>query len=474
LCPLPAPCSPPRAHAMVKSKGVAATLVAPCKKCLSNVFGLLAPDPEMEVQDLLDELGVTPKQLQRMYRTFQDLRKYERVPSKKLSMREAMCDSMTRLVTNNRRWVAKILKCVLQLAGFHDIITWDGFVFVFLQFCTLSKVELAQVMFYIISREMKTWTVHFLTSTQLEEFYMDYADCPIVAFNTSTIEFGKLPLAKYRVFDFITLTYRFSQLINPCLYLQRELQRIFPGMAFWTDYNMKVQNRKITVDFFRHKKVLSLMEAVLISQGKRAETKDKIPLAKPEDVPVVALTPRAREGFAPLPLGPPRPAKQLRRAEEELPEWMQKLHASNEDPLRGLALGSAAEAAKVREVAPALPEEWVALRDPERPKRLYYWNKVTNEVSWIPPPVPKQTVEEAKEVVRATMGEPLSRVRPDSLSHGLVSKPLGRAREDREDEDNRTKDMAFVREARNSETKREKRGGLLGSALNAVQSLRFR
>ena len=39
-----------------------------------------------------------------------------------------------------------------------------------MQFCSLSKLELCQVMFYIVSKEMKSWTVHYVTSSQLQEF----------------------------------------------------------------------------------------------------------------------------------------------------------------------------------------------------------------------------------------------------------------------------------------------------------------
>lgn len=121
---------------------------------------------------------------------------------------EVSTASMTRLVRNHRKWVAKILVLLLDLAGYKDTVTWDGFIYVTLQFCSLSKLELCQVMFYIVSKEMKSWTVHYVTSSQLEEFYDDYYTCPVPAFNTSSIDFAKLPLAKYRMQDFIELCYR--------------------------------------------------------------------------------------------------------------------------------------------------------------------------------------------------------------------------------------------------------------------------
>merc|ERR1740138_2017983 len=144
---------------------------------------------------------------------------------------------MIRLVRTKRKWVEKIMLLLLDLAGFSDVVTWDGFVYVFIQFCTMSKLELCQVMFFIVSKEMKSWTVRYLTSTQLEEFYDDYAECPIKSFNTGGIDFSKLALAKYRMTDFIDLMFRFSQLINPCMHLQRSLQQALPDLRFWTDYD---------------------------------------------------------------------------------------------------------------------------------------------------------------------------------------------------------------------------------------------
>lgn len=33
--------------------------------------------------------------------------------------------------------------------------------------------------------------------------------------------------------DFIELCYRFSQLVNPCMHLQRSLQQSLPSLRFW-------------------------------------------------------------------------------------------------------------------------------------------------------------------------------------------------------------------------------------------------
>lgn len=57
--------------------------------------------------------------------------------------------------------------------------------------------------------------------------------------------------------DFIELCYRFSQLINPCMHLQRSLQQSLGSLRYWKDIDrIKVYNRKIAIDFFRVKKAL--------------------------------------------------------------------------------------------------------------------------------------------------------------------------------------------------------------------------
>eukprot|EP00972_Heterocapsa_arctica_P062091 9153565-Heterocapsa_arctica.AAC.1 len=40
----------------------------------------------------------------------------------------------------------------------------------------------------------------------------DYQDCPVNSFNTSSVDFAKLPKAKYRMTDFIELVHHFPQL----------------------------------------------------------------------------------------------------------------------------------------------------------------------------------------------------------------------------------------------------------------------
>eukprot|EP00438_Fugacium_kawagutii_P030425 Skav216210 [mRNA] locus=scaffold238:169109:196968:- [translate_table: standard] len=278
---------------------------------------------------------------------------------------EVSSASMTRLVKNHRKWVAKILLLLLDLAGYQDTVTWDGFIYVTMQFCSLSKLELCQVMFYIVSKEMRSWTVHYVTSSQLEEFYDDYYTCPVAAFNTNSIDFAKLPLAKYRMQDYIELCYRFSQLINPCMHLQRSLQQSLAGLRFWSNvdrasvYNRSWVSGKIPLDFFRVLKVTSILELMQRQAGTvlgpiqshRVGTRenfttsigqvktgykdwmafDDIENFKSSVLKAMDTVRPIKCGILPLPtLGVHRPAKEKLKREIKLPHWMYRTLEQNQ------------------------------------------------------------------------------------------------------------------------------------------------
>jgi hypothetical protein len=353
------------------SDGLGAGILASIRKCLGNFMRLNAPTPCVEVTRLLVELQFTPRQINSLYETFQHLKRFDSL-TLTTGENEVSVQSTFRLVQSRREWVEKIMTLLLDLAGFNEAVSWDGYIFVFLQFCTLSKVELCQVLFFIISKHMKSWTVQYLTSTQLEEFYEDYKDCPVSSFNTGIIEFSKLPLAKYNMSDFIQLMFRFSQLINPCLHLQRQLQRALPHAKFWADYDhILVANRKIAIDFFRHKKVSSILDAIgLASQSKEAEenlrsqrylleskhrdhrTKDEV---REEMMKILGEIKRVQtalgRGDTPLPhdaLGLPMPQREKREHEEVLPAWLQEYADANAELLgvRKVEKKAATESAK--------------------------------------------------------------------------------------------------------------------------------
>mmetsp|Transcript_80697 Transcript_80697/g.231796 ORF Transcript_80697/g.231796 Transcript_80697/m.231796 type:complete len:473 (+) Transcript_80697:43-1461(+) len=453
--------------------GFVKVLTRSTRHCLAHVLNVIPPEPSVEVAEILQELKLDRKHVHEIYGRFLQLRrKGSGLASRRQEVKNSICLS---LVKTQKEWVHKILKYLLELGGQHDMVTWDGFIFCFLQFCRLSKLELAQFMFYAIGMEMKSWSIHFITSTQLEEFYSGYHNCPVLSFNTGYIDFGRLPLAKYRIFEFVELTYRFGELINPALHLQRELQRMLPSMDFWKDYqNVKAMNRKIGIDHFRRAKVLSIEDAVAISEGRkvRMAREDRFTIGKIIDVPQLPAKQETRPGFLPLPLGPPKTKRLPKVHEPELPAWMQEHLKQNVDPISGRELGSSAEASMVPDVPPPLPENWQAVHDPAQPKRLYYWNRETNEVSWTPPPLPRLSVEQAQDVIRATMGDNRKHAKPDGFIHGLVSKPTSRDAAQRVEEQERTQELTFVLESRKSfKTRPSHADGLLSTSIASIRRL---
>jgi hypothetical protein len=273
-------------------------------------------------------------------------------------------------------WVEKLLAGVLELGGFHDVVTWPGFVYVLLKFCTLSKLELSQVLFFVIANEMKSWTVHYLTTSQLEEFYEDYESCEVRSFSTGSINFSTLSLAKYNMVEFIQLTYRFSQLINPILHLQRCLRQSLPSMRFWRDYDRQnPSNNFVTLDFFRYQKSSSLMDLLSAAGNKdkasiAPEQEEMIQRTKATSLQnphVFELDEKLGENIwnlksqikrkplidtdMPIPLpgpGPPgwlapkRGAVRAVSMPPPLPAWIEERCKTNVEPLRGVALGTAA------------------------------------------------------------------------------------------------------------------------------------
>eukprot|EP00933_Yihiella_yeosuensis_P055679 TRINITY_DN54544_c0_g1_i1.p1 TRINITY_DN54544_c0_g1~~TRINITY_DN54544_c0_g1_i1.p1 ORF type:complete len:459 (+),score=87.20 TRINITY_DN54544_c0_g1_i1:84-1460(+) len=381
------------------------------RSCLGKFTKSKPGETVQEVTELMADLKVTPRMINQFHAVFKNLQQYDSLLLKKGSD-EVTVESLLRMVKSERIWVAKILILLLDIAGFRDIISWNGFLYVFLQFCSLSKLELCQVLFFCVTKEVKSWTVNYLTSTQLREFYDDYYGCPIASFNTQTIDFSKLPLAKYRMQDFIELCYRFSQLINPCLHLQRSMQQSMPSLRYWTDYdNVRTLNRKITIDFFRVKKVSSVLE---IMQVETASPLQKLRQSEIEKYKVLrkahpgydnpeafdAAIRRASKlchpttkGVVPLPFG--REGQKLIKAPRGafIPEWMRSLLLLNEDPIHGTLLGFAKDLEnEKRELIP----KWAHLAKIE----------------------PK-SVEEAKALIIETFGEAAlkSKVKPIDISH---------------------------------------------------------
>jgi len=444
----------PRGRPM--SDGFGASILASFRKCLGQFLRLSAPTPCVEVTRLLVELQFTPRQINYLYETFQNLKRFDSL-TLTTGENEVSVQSTFRVVQSKREWVEKIMKLLLDLAGFNEAVSWDGFVFVFLQFCTLSKVELCQVLFFIISKHMKSWTVQYLTSTQLEEFYEDYKNCPVPSFDTGMIEFSKLPLAKYSMSDFIQLMFRFSQLINPCLHLQRQLQRAFPSAKFWADYDkIVVSNRKIAIDFFRHKKVSSILDAIgLASQSSEAEellstqryvlesknrdhrTKDEV---REDMMKVLGEIKRVQaalgRGDTPLPyavLGLPMPHREKREHEEILPAWLQEYADAN------------AELLGVRKV-----EQKAAAMAAREAQRLAVANSGL------------KSLEDVRESMQRTYGTVAAATRKTQLSKAFEHTMAKRSEGERRVELKRHMELDFIRRNRRGEARRDSIVDIIG------------
>mmetsp|Transcript_108117 Transcript_108117/g.187648 ORF Transcript_108117/g.187648 Transcript_108117/m.187648 type:complete len:558 (-) Transcript_108117:112-1785(-) len=328
-----------------------------CRRCLSIFIHLAPPDLPPEVTNLLASLQMTNRDVDILYRTFQQLRQHDPITVSTLPT-EVCSSSVLYLVRTRKEWVEGILQRLLELGGHSNVIPWESFLYVLLNFCQLSKVELCQVLFFIISKEMKSWTVHHLTCAQLEEFYEKYERCEVKSFNTAHIQFARLPLAKYTMYEFVELTHRYGVLINPLLHLQRSIQQALPSLRFWSDYDrVEVFNREIAIDFFRIQKCQSILDiisgagakevikqlegAVGIEIGAHEDRSADLQGKGHENAPLLL----GSESFLPLPYLPGGlkhpPPKHREAKEKPAPAWMQKHNKANEDPQTGVALGSA-------------------------------------------------------------------------------------------------------------------------------------
>ncbi|KAF4716087.1 hypothetical protein FOZ62_005577, partial [Perkinsus olseni] len=220
------------------------------KKTLGAILRSAPPRPCKEVETELRNLKMGLHELHQIYGAFYHLKQNS---SRRLVLtaKEIPADSVINLVRDRREYASAILRSLVELGGCFDTVKWDEFLYIFLRFCSLSKIELCQLMFLIIVKEVKSWTVHYLTASQLDEFYSRFHHCPVQSFDTHDIHFGRLALSRYYTNDFVELCFRFGKMVNPLLHLQRCIQRSVPSLAFWENYDRtEVFNRKLTLEFF--------------------------------------------------------------------------------------------------------------------------------------------------------------------------------------------------------------------------------
>lgn len=324
------------------------------RHCLGKFLSMsVTPDIAPEVLNLCAELNFSNRDVNTLFTIFQEMREHDPITVGTL-YDEVCSSSLLMLVRNDREWVGKLMQSLVELGGYVNIVPWDGFLWIMLQFCTLSKIELCQVLFFSIARATKSWSLHTLTNSQLEEFYETWEECPISSFNTENIGFDSLPKTHYSMVDFIELVTRYGSLINPLLHLQRSVQQSVPSLRFWGDYDrIKVSNRSIPLDFFRFRKGGNLMEMLQKSDDKEMQKELKkaeqtygemnLRVLREEVGLLGAKTvdePSDRD-FVPLPGSRLPPKRSAHIAQEQLPDWMKDQTMNNRDPKSGTELGSA-------------------------------------------------------------------------------------------------------------------------------------
>mmetsp|Transcript_93350 Transcript_93350/g.165999 ORF Transcript_93350/g.165999 Transcript_93350/m.165999 type:complete len:504 (+) Transcript_93350:68-1579(+) len=221
------------------------------KKCLGVIAKGSPPEPIEEVAAYMKSLGITQRHLLQIYSTFHWLKQEE--DEEEIITTAYVVDSevLPLLIDDRRKWVIRLLRCILKLGDCEEEAPWDKFLWVVLRFCSLNKVELAQTLFLCILRIRDSTTYHYIRCQELQDFFALYRGCPVKSFDTSDINFDLLPLRRYYASDFAELLTRFNILLNPMLHLQQSLQARLPGTDFWDNSTGSVSFcRKITFDFF--------------------------------------------------------------------------------------------------------------------------------------------------------------------------------------------------------------------------------
>lgn len=204
-----------------------------------------------EVALYLESINIQQRHLLTIYNVFHALKGLEEDDSFYTTVYAVNAKVLPVLIEDRRKWVLKLLKCILKLGDCEREATWDKFLWVMLRFCSLNKVELAQALFLCILRIRDSTTYHYIRYYELGEFFAIYRNCPVRSFDTADINFDLLPTRRYYASDFAELLMRYPVLLHPMLHLQQCLQLKLPGLDFWDNSTESVSFcRKITFDFF--------------------------------------------------------------------------------------------------------------------------------------------------------------------------------------------------------------------------------
>lgn len=227
------------------------------RRCTSMVIKGAPPQPGEKAQLLLKSHKISASHILETYDVFHFLRAQEEDEEDVegplvVDAIRIQTSSAKKLVAERRKWVVRLLARLLEIGECTNNVTWDEYLWIFVRFSSLNRVELSQTLFLLIACEVGSERLHYLTSAQLKDFYSFYDDCPYKAFNTMGIDFDKLPLTRYYASDFAELAQRFGQLLNPALHLQNAIQSHVPSLDFWHNCERPYAFcRKITYDFFQ-------------------------------------------------------------------------------------------------------------------------------------------------------------------------------------------------------------------------------
>eukprot|EP00435_Cladocopium_sp_Y103_P048988 s899_g14.t1 len=221
------------------------------KRCVGIFAKSSPPEPNPEVALYLESINIQQRHLLTIYNVFHALKGLEEDDSFYTTVYAVNAEVLPVLIEDRRKWVLKLLKCILKLGDCESEATWDKFLWVMLRFCSLNKVELAQALFLCILRIRDSTTYHYIRYYELGEFFAIYRNCPVRSFDTADINFDLLPTRRYYASDFAELLMRYPVLLHPMLHLQQCLQLKLPGLDFWDNSTESVSFcRKITFDFF--------------------------------------------------------------------------------------------------------------------------------------------------------------------------------------------------------------------------------
>ena len=125
------------------------------KRCLGVFAKGSPPEPAPEVAAYLQSIGIQQRHMLQIYTVFDYLKHCEDDESFITTVYSVSADVMPLLIEDRRKYVIRLLRCILKLGDCEEEATWDKFLWVMLRFCSLNRVELAQTLFLCILRSLQ-------------------------------------------------------------------------------------------------------------------------------------------------------------------------------------------------------------------------------------------------------------------------------------------------------------------------------